>query len=111
VESRRRKSEGNQVEHDAVIDAVLENLNVNWLHGDSGCWYRPSTDHVNIPKEYRWFDTTGQRATQAYYVVVFHEVVHWTKKRVDREAFTGEGVGFRCTYAAEELVAELGALT
>jgi hypothetical protein len=109
--SHRLKREGNLVQHDASIDAALQKLQVTWSSRDSGCWYSPSKDTVNIPKDYRFRGTSQQTATQAYYIVVFHEVAHWTKKRVDRERFSGVGVGFRGEYAAEELVAELSALT
>lgn len=107
--SKRLKREGVLVTRDKTIDTALDNLGVSWLHRDSGCWYSPSTDQVNIPKDYRFFDTETQTATQAYYVVVFHELVHWTKRRVLRKSFHSNG--FRGVYAAEELVAELGALT
>ena len=110
-DKHRRKTEGTRVVHDERIDDALKRLEVQWSHKDSGCWYMPSKDIVNIPQEYRFFDTPEQTATQAYHVVVFHELMHWTRRRVKRDPFTGIGVGFQGRYAAEELVAELGALT
>lgn len=107
----RLKREGTLVVRDRQIEEAIGRLGVSWLHRNSGCWYSPSTDAVNIPPEYRFFNTEAQTATQAYYVVVFHELVHWTRRRVGREKFAVVGGGARNAYAAEELVAELGALT
>jgi antirestriction protein ArdC len=46
----------------------------------------------------------GQTATQAYYAVVFHEIIHWSGDvgRLGRKHFN--------RYAEEELVAEMGAV-
>ena len=93
------------VERNRSIDGLLRKRGVQWTHNTTGCYYSPLRDVVNIPP-LRCFDTVdGQNATSAYYVVVLHEVVHWTQKRVGREA----GM-WGADYAREELVAELGAV-
>jgi hypothetical protein len=86
------------------IETVLKELQVRWGHDDTGAYYSPHDDRVNIPDSNRFLDKNGQSATQAYYVVVFHEIVHWTgvKARLARSCFDD--------YETEELVAELGAV-
>jgi hypothetical protein len=86
------------------IEKVLKRLNVIWTHEKRGCFYSPSFGNVNIPPASRFADMDGQTATQAYYVVVFHELVHWSgdRGRINRLE--------SCKYEEEELVAELGAV-
>jgi antirestriction protein ArdC len=96
----------NLVDKDERIERVLETLGISWTHDRSGAYFRPATGEVNIPPEQCFMDKNGQTATQAYYVVLFHEVVHWTKQHLTRAAGFG-----RMRYAREELVAELGAVS
>jgi antirestriction protein ArdC len=94
------------VEKDARVERLIDSLEVRWTHNTTGAYYRPSTDEVNIPPERCFMDKSGQSATAAYYVVLFHELIHWTARRVQRKhGFDG------LAYAREELVAELGAVT
>lgn len=87
------------------IDALLRKRRVKFTHNTTGCYYAPSRDVVNIPPLRCFEEADGQSATSAYYVVVFHEIVHWTLPRVQRAAGS-----FGEAYAREELVAELGAV-
>ncbi len=72
-------------------------------HGGNRAYYSASTDHVQLPP----FETF--RDSESYYATLLHELTHWTKheSRLNREfgrkRWGDEG------YAAEELVAELGA--
>jgi len=72
-------------------------------HGGNRAYYSASTDHVQLPP----FETF--RDSESYYATLLHELTHWTKheNRLNREfgrkRWGDEG------YAAEELVAELGA--
>ncbi len=69
--------------------------------GSAAC-YIPSLDQIRMPPRAAFHSTTGFTSTLA------HELVHWTgaKARLDRD-LTGR---FKtASYAAEELVAELGA--
>ena len=93
------------VRRDKRIERIFKKLGVRWSHTTTGCFYAPARDIVNIPP-LRCFDAVdGQSATAAYYVVVLHEIVHWTQRRVERKADL-----FGTEYAREELVAELGAV-
>lgn len=96
------------VKKDRRIEKMLHSLNVQWTHSTRGAFYSPNDDAVNIPPARCFVDKERQSATQAYYVVLFHELVHWTlhASRLDRRA----GI-FGDAYAKEELVAELGAAT
>lgn len=88
-----------------AVDEVIKGLGVKWSHNTSGAFFRPATGQVNIPPLRCFIDKEGQSATAAYYIVVFHELVHWTKRHIERPSgFDGS------QYAREELVAELGAV-
>ena len=84
---------------------MISNLDVVVTGFEGGASYSPFDDTVNVPPRRSFESMGGQSATQAYYVVLFHEMIHWTggKTRLKRKNF-GD-------YAEEELVAELGAVT
>lgn len=71
-------------------------------HGGDRAYYQQEGDLISLPPE-------GTFESRAYYIATaLHETVHWTgaKHRLDRD-LTGR---FRTkSYAAEELIAELGA--
>lgn len=75
----------------------------NIQHGGNHAFYSPGEDRIQLPP----FETF--RDAESYYATLAHESVHWTnhKSRLDRDLgrkrWGDEG------YAAEELVAELGA--
>ena len=71
-------------------------------HGGSRAFYAPEPDHIQMPEFAAFVEPV------AYYATLAHEATHWTghKSRCDRDLsgrFKSE------SYAAEELVAELGA--
>ena len=72
------------------------------LHGHSGAFYSPSRDAICLPDPDRFVSQEHYEAT------MLHELTHWTghKDRLGRD-FSGR-FGTKA-YAAEELVAELGA--
>ncbi len=74
-------------------------------HGGARAYYDPSTDEVGMPPRER-FD-----GPEAYYGVLFHELVHSTghESRLDRPGITGPIVFGSRDYSREELVAEMGA--
>ena len=69
---------------------------VNTIKGGDRAYYRESSDEIVIPKRYNF------KSDEAYISTYAHECIHSTKhkKRLDRN---------NLSYAAEELVAELGA--
>lgn len=83
-------------------DEFFSALGADIQHGGGRAFYRPATDHIQMPP----FEVF--RSTVAYYATLSHEVTHWTgaKTRLDRDL---KGRFGDEAYAAEELVAELGA--
>ncbi|WP_426960322.1 ArdC family protein [Muricoccus radiodurans] len=71
-------------------------------HGGTAAFYAPATDHVQVPA------FADFRTAEGYYATLAHEVTHWTghPSRLARDLTGRFGGG---AYAAEELVAELGA--
>ncbi len=83
-------------------DEFFNALGADIRHGGARAFYRPSSDHIQMPPFEVFHNTV------AYYSVLSHEVTHWTgaKARLDRDLSGRFG---NESYAAEELVAELGA--
>ena len=71
-------------------------------HGGNRAYYAPDSDHIQMPP-FQAF-----RENVSYYSTLAHEHTHWTAKahRCDRQL--GKRFGDNA-YAAEELIAELGA--
>jgi antirestriction protein ArdC len=76
-------------------------------HGGSTACYIPSRDWIEMPERRWFFGASGRPATESYYAVLLHELVHWTgaSHRLDRNLTGRFGSD---AYALEELVAELG---
>ena len=77
-------------------------------HGGQRAYYRPSTDHIQMPDEGLFAGTDTMSRDESYYAVQLHELIHWTgaSHRLDRQF--GKRFG-DAAYSAEELTAELGA--
>jgi len=75
--------------------------------GEVAC-YHVKDDYIEMPARERFFGTRTSTATENYYAVHFHELIHWTGAvgRLARELETRFG---GTAYAVEELIAELGA--
>jgi antirestriction protein ArdC len=71
--------------------------------GGGSAWYRPSTDHVQVPK----FESFS--SPDSYYAVLMHELGHATghQDRLNRKGVTGTIQFGSGDYSQEELVAEL----
>lgn len=87
-------------------DALLAASGATITHEGARAYYRPSTDSIVLPPREAFTGTATMTATEAYYATALHELVHWTAPRVGREL---RGRFGDAEYAAEELVAELGA--
>ena len=83
-------------------EAFFAALSADIRHGGKRAFYNSATDHIQLPP----FEVF--RDPVAYYSTLGHEVTHWTgaKSRLDRDLKNRFGDE---AYAAEELVAELGA--
>ena len=87
---------------DALADEFLRSTGADIREGQGEAYYVPSRDFISMPA----FEAF--KGADHFYNVAFHELTHWTghKSRLDRDL--KDRFGER-TYAAEELVAELGA--
>ena len=83
-------------------ERFFEALGADIKHGGNRAFYRPSGDHIQMPNFESFRDAVS------YYSVLAHEATHWTGAtlRLDRDLSGRFG---NAAYAAEELVAELGA--
>ena len=82
----------------AAADRIITSTGAVIHFGGNRANYSRETDIVRIPHPKDFV------STESYYSTLFHELGHWTAKRVDREL--GGRFGSE-SYAAEELVAEL----
>ena len=101
-----------------VIEAFIDRVNNNDVRiktdSTNGCYYSPSYDWVHMVNKSNFIDTKDANATEHYYSVLFHELVHATghQKRLNRFENT-KSMKFlegKSHYAYEELVAELGSM-
>jgi antirestriction protein ArdC len=86
----------------AHTEAFFHRVGAEVRHGGNQAFYSPATDHVQMPP------FAAFRENVSYYSVLAHEHTHWTSRagRCNREL--GKRFG-DSAYAAEELIAELGA--
>lgn len=96
----------NQVTPIDQAETLLAKSGAKIRHEGVSAYYRPSTDEIVLPPQHLFTGTSTSSATEAYYGVALHELTHWTGPRLEREF--GKRFG-DAAYAAEELVAELGA--
>lgn len=96
------------IERIAAADAFVSSTGARIEHGGEQAYYRPSSDHIQMPDEGAFCGTATMSRSEGYYATLVHELTHWSgaKHRLDRDMgkrFADRG------YAAEELVAEIGA--
>jgi antirestriction protein ArdC len=87
---------------DELADGFLQSTGADIREGHGEACYVPSRDFISMPA------FAGFRGADHFYNVAFHELAHWTghKARLDRDLKNRFGSRH---YAAEELIAELGA--
>ena len=90
------------LERIAQADAFFTSVGATVRHGGNQAFYSPASDHIQMPA-FQAF-----RESVSYYSTLAHEHTHWTATagRCDRQL--GKRFGDNA-YAAEELIAELGA--
>jgi antirestriction protein ArdC len=87
----------------ACAECFASSTSAEIRHGGNRAYYSCGSDHVQLPP-FECF-----RDVESYYATLLHELTHWTKhetrlnREFGRKRWGDEG------YAAEELVAELGA--
>lgn len=96
------------IERNARVDAFMTATGAEVRHGGQSAYYDATDDIIQMPDEGLFIGTDTPNATEAYYSTLLHETCHWTghKSRLNRDL----GLRFgKKAYAAEELIAELGA--
>jgi antirestriction protein ArdC len=85
-----------------AADAFYTSIGADLRHGGNQAFYAPVSDHIQMPP------FAAFREAVSYYSTLAHEHTHWTATagRCNREL--GKRFGDNA-YAAEELIAELGA--
>lgn len=96
------EDELNDLERIEACETYIGATGATIRHGGGRAAYTPGTDSIICPELSRF------KSEEAYYSTMFHELTHWTghKKRLDRQLTGDKG---KAEYAAEELIAELGA--
>ena len=87
---------------DRTAEDFLDTTEAEIRHGGDRAFWNKKGDYITLPQREQF------TSTEHYYATAFHELTHWTgaAHRLDRN-MTGRFGDRR--YAAEELVAELGA--
>jgi antirestriction protein ArdC len=87
---------------DALADEFLRSSGADIREGHGEAYYVSSWDFISVPA------FGAFKGADHFYNVAFHELTHWTahKSRLDRDLKNRSGSR---SYAAEELIAELGA--
>ena len=98
----RRRVDRDTPERIAAADDYYAAVGADVVHGGNQACYRPATDTIHVPALDQFDDAAHHAGTLA------HEHVHWTGHagRLARDLTGRFGTD---SYAAEELVAELGA--
>ncbi|MFO0887917.1 MAG: zincin-like metallopeptidase domain-containing protein [Isosphaeraceae bacterium] len=86
----------------AVAEAFFKTIPADVRHEGNAAFYSPEGDFVSLPP-FRHF-----KRPVSYYGVLAHELTHWTGSPARLARDLSGRFGSKC-YAAEELVAELGA--
>lgn len=91
-----------------VADRFVSATGARIQHGGDQAYYVPSSDHIQMPDEGLFCGSDTMTREEGYYATLVHELTHWSgaKHRLDRDFGKRFGEG---AYAAEELVAEIGA--
>jgi antirestriction protein ArdC len=87
---------------DELADEFLASTSAEIREGSGEAYYAPGADFVSMPA------FAAFKGADAFYNVAFHELTHWTghRARLDRDLSGRFG---KAAYAAEELIAEIGA--
>lgn len=96
------------ISRNARFDVLVTATRADIRHGGSQAYYRPATDHIQMPDEGLFTGTATMDRSESYMSVLLHELTHWSgaEKRLNRRLAKRFGDS---AYAAEEMIAELAA--
>lgn len=77
-------------------------------HGGDKAFYSSHHDFIQMPQRGQFVGSATSTAVEAYYGTMLHELTHWSGHRSRCNRQLGNRFGSEA-YAAEELIAELGA--
>jgi len=94
------------IERDATAQAFVDATGADIGIGGEQAYYRPATDHIQMPDEHLFRNPDTHIRSQDWFCVLSHELAHWSgaKHRLDRQF--GKRFGDQA-YCAEEMCAEL----
>jgi antirestriction protein ArdC len=98
----------NAAESLPAVDAFITATRADVRHGGDRAYYRPATDHIQMPQRESFIGTTTSTPMESYYATLLHELTHWTA-HPSRLARDLKGRFGDASYAMEELIADLGA--
>ncbi|MGE0628390.1 MAG: ArdC family protein [Hyphomicrobiaceae bacterium] len=94
------------IERLEAVDRFVAATGARIEHGGDRAFYRPSTDHIQMPDEELFGGTATMTRTEGYYATLTHELTHWSGASTRLGRDMGKRFG-DAAYAAEELVAEI----
>ncbi|MBU2582981.1 MAG: DUF1738 domain-containing protein [Alphaproteobacteria bacterium] len=96
------------IERIETADRFIAACNADIRHGGERAYYDTKADTIQMPDEALFCGTDTMTRDEGYYAVLLHELVHFSghPNRCNRDLSGRFG---RQAYAAEELVAEIGA--
>src|SRR3984885_1686915 len=86
----------------AHAGAFFQSIQAEVRHGGNQAFYAPASDHIQMPPFQAFVENVS------YYSTLAHEHTHWTAHTARCDRQLGKRFGDNA-YAAEELIAELGA--
>lgn len=92
----------------AHVEEFVANTKAVIEHKEPKAYYARLLDIINMPKPELFIDTATHSAKEGYYSTLLHELTHWSGSPTRLNRTKGKRFGDQ-NYAAEELVAELGA--
>ena len=92
------KPQNNSAERYEIADAVIDATGADIRYGGNEAFYNPPNDFIQLPHRHQF------ESPEAAYETTFHELCHWSEKRI---GFDRAEAGN--TYAYAELCAEIGA--
>jgi len=90
------------------VEDFIATTGADIRHGGDQAYFHRSKDFVQMPERTSFIGTRTSAPLEAYYAVLLHELTHWTGASSRLNRTFGQRFGDQA-YAAEELVAELGA--
>ena len=70
------------IERIEAADRFIRNTLARIEHGGERAFYRPSTDHIQMPDEGLFCGTDTMNRSESYFAVLGHETIHYADLRI-----------------------------